>query len=151
MIQLRFIQENNPGGWAVRFWTWSMWSHVEFLYPTGKTLGSRPIKGVQIRPLNYCKPSRSVVGTINCDSATTNIIFCAAESQIGKPYDYLDILGIVTHQDWQEKNAWICSKFVLWACHQGGVDLLDADKLNRVSPRDLAMSPLIRLGDIVSG
>ena len=150
MIKLRFIQENNPGGWAVRFWTWSMWSHVEFLTDEGY-FGSRPIFGVKMRPFDYCKPVKQVIGTINCDDKTSAAIRTAAYSQSGKPYDYLDILGIVTHQDWQERNAWICSKLVLWACHQGGVDLLDAYKFNRVSPRDLAMSPLIRLGDIVSG
>lgn len=149
MIKLRFIQENNIGSWAIRFWTWSPWSHVEFLIDNIDNLPAGYLSaredGVQLRPLDYCKPTKEIFGTINCSSEIAAKVLDFAISQIGKPYDFTALLSFVIHRDWLEPDSWICSELVAASFAQAEYPLLDAFELNRISPRDIMLSPLIKL------
>ena len=66
-VWLRFVTEKGFTSAAIRWFTWSDWSHVDFVLKDGRFLGARLDGGVQIRPHNYIKPSafRSVSWTIH--------------------------------------------------------------------------------------
>ncbi len=134
MITLQFSAQAKPGSWAIRKFTWSEYSHVDFVLPDGTLLGATGAKGVAIRPAEqYSACDRFVV------DAPASVLDIAA-SQQGKPYDWPAILGFVTQHNWQQENAWFCSELVFWAFNQAGCPLLRAPK-HRITPRDLLLSP----------
>lgn len=143
MIKVRFV--DGPGFVSdfIKFWTWSEWSHVDVWTPDG-WLGARSNGGVQIRPWDYTKVDKEEIRVITLDDATEANIMNWLHAQIGKPYDYLAIAGMPFRQDWQNDSRWFCSELVAAAFAQAGVPLLDADHYNRITPRDLYLSPLLK-------
>ncbi len=72
-------------------------------------------------------------------------IFEFAESQIGKPYDWLGILGFVLfNPNIESKNRWFCSELVFAAFKKAGVELLKNTHPSEVSPRLFLKSPLLQ-------
>ncbi len=139
MITLRFSRGSGPAGALVRAWTWSWCSHVGFALGDGWVLDATPEWGVARRH------------TVDDDStryfsvgAPFDRVCDRAASQIGRPYDWRGALGLGLHRDWQDQGAWFCSELVAWACAAAGHALLRADHLNRVTPRDLLLSPHLR-------
>lgn len=143
MIKLRFITQHSPISWGIRMFTWSDFSHVELVLPEGY-LGADE-DGVKIRPFNYCKPSRCVIGTVGCSADVSQKVIEFAKSQIGKPYDYTSIIGFIMHRDWRERDSWFCSELVAASFEEGDYPLLDTEHMNRITPQDLLLSPLITL------
>jgi hypothetical protein len=144
-LNLRFITESDIISDAIRVETWSPFSHVEFILDDGTYLGARSSGGVAIRPSDYCKPTREERYAIPCTQEQKDAIIAYAMSQIGKPYDYTDIVGILIHRDWRSEDSWICSELVAAACEKGGLPLLHAPFkiVNRITPEEDYLSPLL--------
>jgi len=67
------------------------------------------------------------------------------QRQIGKPYDWLGILGFVFfNPNLESKNRWFCSELVFTAFKQAGVELLKNTHPSEVSPCLLLKSPLLQ-------
>jgi len=65
--------------------------------------------------------------------------------QIGKPYDWLGILGFVFfNPNLESKNRWFCSELVFTAFQMAGVELLKNTHPSEVSPRLFLKSPLLQ-------
>lgn len=142
MITLQFSTQHKPGAWLIRKFTWSPFSHVDFVLPDGRLLGARGAGGVQIRePELFAKLARFQV---DAPAAVLEL----AKSQIGKPYDWGAIAGFVAKHDWSSEHAWFCSELVAWAFHQAGCPLLNARHLNRITPRDLLLSLSVKPVDL---
>lgn len=134
MITLQFTAQHSPTSWLIRKFTWSDYSHVDFVLPNGQLLGASSNGGVAIRPAGrYSAKDRFVV------DAPASVLDIAA-SQLGKPYDWPAILGMATRHNWQNDQAWFCSELVFWAFKQAHSPLLNAPK-HRITPRDLLLSP----------
>lgn len=136
MIRLRFSAGIGPAAWLVRSWTGSWCAHVGFDLGEGWTLDATPEHGVAKRRAT--------------DDATTlyfdvrgneKEILPHAFGQISKPYDFKGALGLGLHRDWQDPGHWFCSELVAWAFNQGGNRLLRTEHMDRISPRDLLLSP----------
>ena len=56
-VWLRFITEEDFSSRLIRWFTWSDWSHVDFVLRDGRFLGARLDGGVLIRPHDYIVPS----------------------------------------------------------------------------------------------
>jgi uncharacterized protein YycO len=143
MIKIRFVDGPGIVSDFIKFWTWSEWSHVDVWTPNG-WLGARSNGGVQIRPWDYTKVDKEEIRAITLDDATETNIMNWFHAQIGKPYDFLAIAGMPFRQDWRSDKRWFCSELVAAGFQQAGVELLDVDHLNRVTPRDLYLSPLLK-------
>ena len=66
------------------------------------------------------------------------------KAQLGKPYDWPDLLGFVTRSDQPEdRDAWFCSELVFAAIEAGGVALLRDVPPFQVSPGELSLSPYL--------
>lgn len=143
MIKIRFVDGTGLVSDFIKFWTWGDWSHVDIWTPNG-WLGARASGGVQIRPWNYTTVNKEEIRVITLDADTEAQLMQWFQSQIGKPYDFLAIAGMPFRQDWRDGNKWFCSELVTAGFEQFGVPLLDADHLNRVTPRDLYLSPLLK-------
>ncbi len=133
-IVLQFSAQDKIGSRLICWWTWSQYSHVDFIMPSGRLLGARG-DGVAIRDQYQTKIKRIV------EVEASDAVLRAALSQLGKPYDYTAMAGFITRRDWQEQDSWFCSELVAWAFEQAGKPLIRTDGLYKVSPRDLLLSP----------
>ena len=134
-------EEFDPVSAIIRWHTACAWSHAGFLRKSDMWTFSAMAdgKGVSWRPPN---PKAKVLAL---NYPETDKAFSAALTQAGKPYDFLDILGIAAAKDWSSTDAWICDKLVFWACIQAGAPLLNHTfiPLDHLTPRDILLSPLI--------
>ena len=108
-------------------------SHVEFLID-GKTIGARSDGGVQVRDINHYTTDYRFKADCTDEQYDTAVAFLMA--QVGKPYDFLDILGIMADRDWHDPNRWICSE--LWAAvmEAGGIIKKLESAIQHVTPQD---------------
>lgn len=149
-IQLRFSTTRSLVSSLIRAWTWSAFSHVDIIVPGMGYLGSKAPQGVRLRPWDYQKPSRAMIGTVECTEAQAADVMEFALRQVGKKYDWLNIYGEILHKDWtEEPNRWVCSALIWAAFHYAGIDLVDPEKLDRLTPKDLLLSPYITLRELL--
>lgn len=136
-VRLQFSAQKTIGSMLIRWWTWSDYSHVDFILPDGRLLGARH-DGVNIR--DPYETTRKLIVEVDAGEFVLN----TAYKQIGKPYDWTAIFGFMVKRDWQEPDAWFCSELVAWAFEQTGISLIRSDGLYKISPRDLLLSPLLK-------
>lgn len=147
-VKLRFITEAGFEASFIRWWTWGEWSHVDYILPSGSLLGARLSGGVQIRPNNYCTPTREMIAEFKMPASAVQAWHDALISQIGKPYDWLALVGMGVRRDWRNPDRWFCSELIQWASEKAGYPLLNVGpEIYRVSPRDLALA--VRLAVLV--
>ncbi len=99
------------------------WSHCGIWTPDDTVIESRPFKGVvEGSYLNfmakYPNISQSKVVEIPCPDPDKSIAW--ARDQIGKGYDYLSLLGLLTRNSWQEEDRWHCAELIEKALIEGG-------------------------------
>lgn len=140
MIKLQFSTTNSVASRLVRVFTWSNYSHVDFLLDDGRLLGA-DFDGVSYRTNDPDKYTHSVVYEI--PDASSDIITIARQ-EIGKKYDYAGIFGLLHRRDWQDRNKWFCSELVTYCLNRGGYPLLNNSQAYwRITPRDLLKSPYL--------
>jgi uncharacterized protein YycO len=105
------------------------YGHVEFVLPDGKLLASLP-SGVVIRDV----PKDDIYAktyTLDIDNG-----YEYALSQLGKPYDWLAVVGLPFDRDWQDDNSWFCSELCLTSLVKAGFPK-SPNLEYKVSPHDL--------------
>lgn len=149
IVTLQFIAERDPISWAIRTHTCSDYSHVDLVMPDGSgLLGARAEGGVQIRPVGYIKAERVVRVSYPVANLPAGMEWIT--KQIGKPYDYEAIGGILLHRDWRQGDSWICSELQARFSEVCGTPWLNFNfiRANWVSPADLLLSPLGAASDV---
>lgn len=140
-VRLRFI--TNPKSIvsaAIRWATFSEFSHVEFALPEGY-LGAHADGGVLLRHFDYDPSPKFAFARIECGETTTRNVIQIARAQIGKPYDMTAIVGLFFNRDWRQPDSWFCSELVEYCFDAADCALLDDHKhYNRITPRDIVLS-----------
>lgn len=140
MIKLQFSTNNSIGSCLVRWFTWSEFSHVDFLLDDNTLLGA-DFGGVAIRNNNPDRFTKTVVFEIDAPQDVITI----ARQEIGKGYDFAGILGLLHRRNWQSKSKWFCSELVAYAFNRAGYPLLNNSEAHwRITPRDLMKSPYLK-------
>ena len=127
---------------AIRWWTFSEYSHAAILMPDGKIIESWQGKGVQIKELTDWS-NVDVFYVKGMTEAQWDIAIHFAKSQLGKPYDYIGITNFITRATPAENFRWFCSELVFAACLKAGVSLLKRIRSGRAAPAHLSLSPLL--------
>lgn len=143
-VQVQFATEADPISWAIRFFTWSDISHVDLVLPDGSLLGARASGGVERRQPGYATFSKTSRYSVTVPASVAVKLFNLAEAQEGKKYDFSAIMGFIFRRDWREDDSWFCSELVAWCFEQAGHPIIQTYELNRVSPRDLTTSVLLK-------
>ena len=80
--------------------------------PDGTLLGAHASGGVQARPKGYDRGKfwKQLFVPIPATPEQTDGFHTFLRAQIGKPYDFEAILGIVAQRDWRKDKAWMCSE-----------------------------------------
>lgn len=140
MIILQFSARRLLGSYAIRAVTWSRYSHVEFVLPTGQLFGAQVFRGVDVNmPADdYIRCDRFEV--VGCPASVYDI----ALSKKGCGYDYLNDIGILLHRDWVDKHSFQCSRFVAEVMKEAKFPFLRFEQVNRLTPEKLQLSPTLR-------
>jgi len=135
-VEFRFVTDNSLASRGIRLWTWpSEFSHVDLVMPGFAgygLLGAMP-GGVKLRPRLYDNPTKILYATVEVNDAAK--VYAAAKSQIGKPYDFGAIAGLMFHRDWKDTGQWFCSELATWILLQDNTHILNpAVVYNLVTP-----------------
>lgn len=142
-IRLRFSNTRTLSSHLVAFFTDSWCSHVEFEVTPNVYIGSELAEGVFTYPTPELIDEYEVyeVEVTNEQYKQAMVVLL---NQVGKKYDWWALVGNLFRRNWQETNKWFCSELVAYVFEQIGYPLV-RDKLNRVTPADLLLSPLMTL------
>lgn len=137
-VVLLFTRTRTLHSLAVRLFTGSPWSHVEFIDGTN-VIGALP-GGVAVDSLRKRLAEVSAYQIVRVPCAEPLRVLTACYSQLGKPYDFLGILGLVTRRRrWQKASSWFCSELVSWCFAAVGQPLFREEQVWRVTPQHLWM------------
>lgn len=136
-VRIRLFSSGELFSRLIQIRTWSKWNHVAFVVDDGLVLGALS-QGVCITKPDSTADTRDFV--INAPKFDWAWVY----AQVGKPYDWTAIAGIALERDWTADDSWFCSELVATAFERSGTPLLRARQLNRVTPRDVSISPLLR-------
>lgn len=146
-MMLRFSRGTGVAGWIVRTATWSWCAHVGLKLADGLVLDATPEFGVSIREAQDDASTRYFRVGRAPQSRLDVVEYHAvqwAKLQIGRPYDWTAIYGMGFRQDWHRDDKWFCSELVEGAFSNAGMPLVqDGGLLDRITPRDLLLSPLL--------
>ncbi len=145
LLRMRFINSTGLVAEGIDFVTNSLWDHVELITETGY-LGAQTGDGVQVRPFNYCTPTREMRYAIPCSAGQYSDVMTYGRSKIGTQYDYADIFGLALHdRSLNTPVREICSMFVLECAQAGGIQMLNVlpGYTHLVTPETLHLSPLL--------
>lgn len=149
-MRVLFTNTKNTFSWLIRVFTRSEWNHVDILVDDDSILGAVTgytppwtfNGGVKITSLRSrtLSPSTHHYMLLNIDLPDESAALNFALDQVGKPYDWTSIFGMVFfRRRWQDPDKWFCSELVAAACVAGG--LTPSQKASyRVTPGDLANS-----------
>jgi len=139
MMKLLFTRRRHIGSWFIRFVTWSEYSHVDIVLHDQFLIGAIAPDGVVLHNMDdrLAMASKALVMELPVQSLDDAKNF--ALSQIGKRYDWLGVIGIGLHRNWQEDDKWSCAELAAMALNAGGQRPFDSKFHNRITPQDLLM------------
>lgn len=143
-LTLRFVTDSSIVSTLIRKKTWCDYSHVDLILDDGTALGARTSGGVAIRPYNYAKFSAIALFTVDLTTEQKFLIEGFAKAQVGKAYDYGSIAGILFHRDWRNTDKWNCGELIAAAFEQARPLLNISPDVDRIVPRDLLLSVLLK-------
>ncbi len=138
--RLAFYRGTGPTAWTIRTATWSAYDHCALLLDGGTVLDAEPGAGVSEHESTR---TPDAVFDLAVPDAAQHIAVGWARTQIGCRYDWLAVFGVELHQDWPTKGAWFCGSLLAQAFNEAHAPLLRTDHVNRVTPGELFMSPLL--------
>lgn len=114
-------------------------SHATTLVAPGWVIDARFRGGVARRPISYLEKAKVRWLRIPATEMRVRAAIEALRSQIGKPYDWRDIVGFAIPQaftrSWKDERAWICSELQIWAEQKGGI-VTTSKSVARIDPND---------------
>ena len=135
-IKLRFSYNDTVVSKGIRFFTFSKFSHVDYIFDNGAAYSSLPSTGVGFNSdrndyVEYYEVE------VNDKKKIENFLL----KQKGKGYDWTAIFGFIVGRDWQEDTDWFCFELIAAAIEQD-TKLFD-QPLNRITANDLTNHPKI--------
>lgn len=147
-LVLVFTAGEGISGAVTRWWTWSAAGHIAGLLGYDGAdqhpvyLDATPGRGVA----QHSDLAGRIVArrTVDCEPDVELRAVQWFAGQVGRPYDWGAIVGMPFRRDWRQEGHWDCSEGWARAFEIAGFPLLEAGHLNRVTPRDLLLSPRLR-------
>lgn len=139
---LIFLDSGTFAGNLVKWWTCSIFDHVEICLGDRKVIGARPKHGVQVRDISLLESQKWCVcrPAITLTDKDQEAIVHFTMSQIGRGYDFMGLLGFPLDRSIDNPNKWFCSEFVSKAFNKGNYPLIPRKSPNMVPPELLYQS-----------
>lgn len=128
-IKVIFGRNHLPFSWLIRIFTWSRWSHCGIVVGN-MVFEATATKGVVITPIDdFIKRynDHAFADVVVIDSVADAYDRLAVE--VGKPYDFSAVFGILFRTGWDDSNKWFCSELVAKV-----VGTYRTDSLSRITP-----------------
>lgn len=137
-------------GALIRWYNWSWAAHAALLLDDGQVLDATPSRGVALHePDIYAREQAFDLVLPDGTPFPKEVLDRAeawARSQEGDHYDWGGICALALRSDdWHTPGRWFCSELVIGAFEAAGLPLVQTDHLDRISPRDLLLSPYLKL------
>lgn len=148
MIRILAYQGKSWVSKAIRWQTRSQYSHIALLMPDDTVIEAWHIGGVQRVPSfidNHTPGTKVDVYKLRKESLPIGVgetIANFLQNQVGQPYDFRAIVRFLTRRPYSANKKWFCSELCAEAFRIGGIPLQDKPTYE-LSPRDIAMSPLL--------
>lgn len=140
VVRVLFTRRHHLGSVAIRTATWSPWSHVDVILPDGRMIGATLEHGVAFATLGERLRKASRAAVVEFPAADPDAVYAALLSQLGKPYDWTAIAGmVIRNRNWQEDDSWFCSELIAWAFSQAGQPIFRESLVDRITPQHLWM------------
>lgn len=136
-LKVIFTCGKNIGSPLIRFLTWSPWSHVAIL--DGDYVVEASYPRVRRTPFKDYNKNHDPIEVCSFSCPDPQAAICFANQQVGKPYDFIALLGFLFHRNWADVRQWFCSELVACALEKGGRKLFRDELLTRVTPQHLWM------------
>lgn len=156
-VRLAFYRGLSAASRAIRWQTWSPYSHVAVAFPDGRVVeawktGVRFVDGLSV---GHVPGTR--VDLFALDPVLTldqhDRLYAFLSAQAGKPYDWRGVFRFLPRCriPIRERDAWFCSELVFAAFIVAGYPLLHNVHAWQVSPGILAYSPfLVSVGSAIT-
>lgn len=141
-MKIIFTTNNLPISVAIRFLTASDFHHCGVIFDCCDHVVYEAsfARGVHCRHISdYAKSDKYAIVDFPLQKEKDALEF--AESQIGKPYDFAGVIGLMAQRHWEDPERWYCSEFVAAVANAGGTPIVRSGVAG-VHPRDLWMMPL---------
>lgn len=136
-MRVIFCRKATLGSWLIRAFTWSRWSHCMIVDGSTVIDATFTHGGVRRRALLAAVAETSAREEVDIpltdDQQFAALSWLAA--QVGKPYDWTAIAGLLFRQSWAEPDAWFCSELLEAALRAAGRPRF-RDDISRITPRD---------------
>lgn len=158
VLTAQFSTERGVEAALIRYLSAGWCSHVDVVVPravarkhgmpiagTQALLGARSNGGVQLRPADYAKFTRTARVQVELPDIDAAYSFLFA--QLHKPYATRRILDFFLHKFGAERpfnpnrKSWFCDELVYETCMAGGVQLLNTDNPLNLTPQMVYNSP----------
>lgn len=160
-IGIRFVSEKGIEAKLIEFFEGgSQFCHVEFVFRDKATqellgidkpyVGAHAKGGVAAYDDSYYVGGNTITRFREYELDVTEEQFADLitfiKKRFGRPYDFLDIFGIMLHRPWHESNDFICSAFVAAALYHIAIYALNVRGgfLYKITPEILHLSPIWR-------
>lgn len=132
---------------AIRWQTRSKYSHIAIEFDDGSVIEAWHIGGVRrndtFRTVHSPKTEVDVFEIVGRYDEKKVLDFL--KMQIGHKYDFRSIVRFITRKSSSVSPNWFCSELANEAFKEGGLALLARISSSHLSPRDIAISPALRL------
>lgn len=140
-IRFMFTNSKLPLSPIIRAVTWSKYSHMTIIIDDETVLHSdfhgvrlEKIKALQERSKNW------MIAEYKCERPQDLINACM--TQIGKPYDYGALIGILIRKiELQDDSKWVCSELPEYGAWMSGQQFFHTEFNNRITPQHWLMLP----------
>lgn len=144
-VQIMFSTQTDWVSRLIRFFTWSMFSHVDVILPPGQMLiGATASSGVRVIDIKKQKRKASKWSIYEFECIDEKMFYHLVSSEGAKPYDFNGIIGMLFRKNWQRDDRWFCSELVAWASAKAGCPILTG-QYHRITPGALLKSPILKL------
>lgn len=136
-MKLLLSKRRHPGSALIRAITWSRWSHVDIVVDDDMLLSAAAPYGVEfsMREDRLARASAAVMIELPVPDEPAAIAW--AMRQLAKPYDWLGVIGLGLHRNWQDDDAWFCSEFAMQAAQAGGYAPYRQNRVRRLVPEHI--------------
>jgi uncharacterized protein YycO len=139
-VKVLFASSRTPISWAIRFITWSKFSHTALLTTDGTVIEARFPKVREVSLDEFLRDNGTVVAVdVPCHMPGEATKW--ARSQVGHAYDWSALFGFVFHRNWAHTGEWWCSELVAMAREKGLSPWFRNDAINRITPQHIWQMP----------
>lgn len=136
-MQLITVSSGGVFAFFIKLFTFSKWNHSAIYFDDmGIVVDSTLKHGV--RSINY---ESFITLYPNFDAYTIEVPDLEASkefafAQVGKPYDWTAIFGLVFRNSWEEEDSWYCAELAEATIKAGGLQRF-RDNLSKLVPKEI--------------